>query len=96
MPMVRRKGLPVHDPGIYGQVFDNREVYEAKYRHELERTDLGRVALMHDGEVVDIFDDDYTASRAGFDRFSPGEFSTHPIGHPPLQVGSLGMFLLPA
>ncbi len=96
MHVARRKGLPVHDLSIYGQVFDNREVYEAKYRCELERTDLGRVALMHDGEVVDIFDDDYTASRAGFDRFSPGRFSTHPIGHPPAHLGGLGMFLLPA
>lgn len=94
--MARRKGLPVHDPGIYGQVFDNRKVYEATYRRELERTDLGRVALMHDGEVVDIFDDDYTASRAGFDRFPPGRFSTHPIGHPPVQLGCLGISLLPA
>ncbi|MCY3923964.1 MAG: hypothetical protein OXG52_00410 [bacterium] len=81
---------------IYGQVSDNREIFEAKYRRDLECTDLGRVALMHDGQVVDIFDDDYTASRAGFNRFPVGRFSTHPIGHPPTQLGCLGMSLLPA
>ena len=52
MPNGDEKGVTVQDPDVYGQVFDNREVYETEYRRELERTDLGRVALMHDGEVV--------------------------------------------
>ena len=86
----------MHESGICGQVAENREVFEARHHRDLEQTDLGRVALMHDGEVVDIFDDDYTASRAGFDRFPPGRFSTHPIGHPPIQLGCHGMSLLPA
>ena len=86
----------MHESSIYGQVADNREIFEANYRRDLERTDLGRVALLHDGELVGIFDDDFTASRAGFDRFPPGRFSTHPIGYPPVHLGCLGMSLLPA
>jgi hypothetical protein len=34
-----------------------------------------------------VFDERARARQFGFDRYPPGGFSIHPIGHPPLQVG---------
>ena len=44
---------------------------------------------MSDGELVEIFDDTSSATHAGYERFGMGGFSTHPIGHPPVRIGSI-------
>ena len=44
---------------------------------------------MSDGKLVEIFDDTSSATHAGYERFGMGGFSTHPIGHPSVRIGSM-------
>ena len=72
-----------------GPVWANHAVFQEEHEQRLLETDLGRVALMSDGELVEIFDDTSSAIHAGYERFGMGGFSTHPIGHPPVRIGSI-------
>ena len=65
----------------------NRIAYEAKYQHVLEQTDAGRIALMHDRELVDIYDDANVACEDGLDRYGSGNYSIVWIGARPLSLG---------
>ena len=65
----------------------NRVAYEAKYRHELEQTDTGRIALMHDEKLVDIYDDANIACEQGLERYGSGNYSIVWIGAKPLSLG---------
>ena len=72
-----------------GPVWANHAVFEEEHEQRLLETDHGRVALMSDGELVEIFDDTSSATHAGYERFGMGGFSTHPIGYPPVRIGSI-------
>lgn len=66
----------------------NRTAYEAKYQHDLELTDAGRIALMHDKELIDIYDDANVACRVGLERYGSGNYSIVWIGAKPLNLGA--------
>ncbi len=70
----------------------NRATYESM-KDELERNHLGRVALFHDGELVDIYNDAEDAYTAGKSTYGLGHFTTQTIGEPPIHLGilTLGM-----
>ena len=65
----------------------NRVAYEAKYRHDLEQTDTGRIALMHDERLVDIYDGANSACEQGLERYGSGNYSIVWIGAKPLSLG---------
>ena len=65
----------------------NRIAYEAKYQHDLERTDAGRIALMRDEELVGIYDDANAACEDGLERYGSGNYSIVRIGAEPLGLG---------
>jgi len=70
-------------------VWANHVVFRDEHEQRLLETDHGRVALMSDGALVGVFDDTSSATHAGYERFGMGGFSTHPIGHPPVRIGSI-------
>ena len=65
----------------------NRIAYEAKYQHDLEQTDAGRIALMHDEELVEVYDDANVACEDGLERYGSGNYSIVWIGAKPLSLG---------
>ena len=65
----------------------NRLAYEARYQHELEETECGHIALMHDEEVVGVYDDANVACEVGFERYGSGSFSIVRIGAKPVSLG---------
>ena len=68
------------------QVQKNREAYE-KLRDKLEYEHLGRYALMHNGEVIDIYNDSGDAYSIGCDKYGLGNFSIEKIGEKPISLG---------
>ena len=72
-----------------GPVWANHAVFQEEHEQRLLETDHGRVALMSDGQLVETFDDTSSATHAGYERYGMGGFSTHPIGHPPVRIGSI-------
>jgi hypothetical protein len=67
----------------------NYEAYVAKYQDELERTSPGRVALLHNRELVEIYNDWNDAYKVGCKDFGLGEFSLQKIGAEPAHFSSL-------
>ena len=65
----------------------NHAAYIEQYQSELERDHMGRVALMRDGEVVGLYNDEGDAYSMGCDKFGLGNFSVKPIGDRPVHMG---------
>lgn len=73
------------------QALKNFDAYEARHRAELEPEHNGKVALMHDEQVVGIYSDSEAAFAAGMKRYSRGEFSFQEIGAEPVFVSTLDL-----
>ena len=54
---------------------------------DLMNEHAGRVALLHDGGLVAIYNDDGDAYAVGCDQFGLGHFSTQRIGAAPQSLG---------
>ena len=70
-------------------VWTDHAIFKEEHEQRLLETDHGRVALMSDGELIGLFDDTSSATNAGYKQFGIGGFSTHPIGHAPVRIGSI-------
>ena len=64
----------------------NLAAYET-VREQLEAKHLGRTALIHQGEVVDIYNDSGDAYKVGCDNYGLGNFTIQVIGEPPNSLG---------
>ncbi len=74
------------------QLVKNRAAYNA-IKEEMEAEHFGRAALLHDGEVVDIYNDSGDAYAIGCEKFGLGNFSIEKIGEPPISLGVFTMCL---
>ena len=72
------------------QLEKNRKAYEA-VKDKLESKEFGRVALLHDGQVVAIYNDSGDAYDIGCERYGLGDFSMQKIGEPPVSLGIFTM-----
>ena len=69
------------------QAHDNFEAYQARYKSRLEAEQPGRVALMHDSELVAVYDTTADAYAIGCEKFGLGNFSLQEIGASPIHLG---------
>ena len=53
----------------------------------LEASELGRSALLHDGEVVAIYNDSGDAYQIGCEKYGLGNFTLQRIGQKPIDLG---------
>lgn len=65
----------------------NFTAYVERHRRELEEQHWGRIVLMHDGEVVGIYNDRTDAYSVGAEEFGLGNFSLQKIGEQPARLG---------
>jgi len=72
----------------------NIKAYNA-IREELERKHRGRTALLHDGQLISIYNDRWDARDIGCERFGEGRFSIKTIGTPPASLGAATMYAIP-
>ena len=71
------------------QAETNFTAYIDRYRKELEEQHWGRIVLMHDGEIVGIYNDRGDAYSIGCEKYDLGNFSLQQIGEQPAQLGIL-------
>ena len=69
------------------QLEANERAYEKNYREQLERDHHGKTALMHDGKVVEVYDDPNDLYLTGYERWGLGGFSMKEVGQKPLELG---------
>ena len=65
----------------------NHAAYLDKHQRDLERHSLGRVALMHDGELINVFNDEGDVYSIGCEKYGLGGFSIETIGARPVHLG---------
>ncbi len=70
----------------------NLAAYET-VRKQLEAKHLGRTALLHQGEVVDIYNDSGDAYKVGCDNYGLGNFAIQVIGQAPISLGFQTLFV---
>lgn len=68
----------------------NRKAFNEK-KLELEAEHFGRSVLLHNGEIVAIYNDSGDAYQIGCEKFGLGNFTTQKVGQGPI---SLGIFTL--
>lgn len=71
----------------------NYDAYKTRHRERLERQHLGRIALLHDAEVVSIWNDKGDAYQIGCEKYGLGNFSLQEIGARPADLGILAAAL---
>ncbi len=64
----------------------NLDAYEEK-KDDLERNHSGKIAVMHNGELVDIYNDEQDAYKSACARFGLGKFVIKQIGKKPISLG---------
>ena len=72
--------------GTSTELKKNRVTFESM-KEKLEASDMGRVALLHDGALIDIYNDAEDAYTAGKSRYGLGHFTTQTIGKKPIHLG---------
>lgn len=75
---------------VADQLQRNREAYD-KVREAVEAEHSGRFALMHGGEIIEIYNDSGDAYSIGCEKFGLGNFSIEKIGDTPISLGILAM-----
>lgn len=68
------------------QALSNHQAYRRRHREQMEAEHFGKIALLHDGEVVAVHEDRESAYAAGIGRYGLGEFSFEEIGARPIFV----------
>ena len=77
---------------IESQLDRNQAAYEA-IQADMEDKYLGRVVLMHDGEVVEIYNDSGDAYKIACEKYGLGNFSLVMVGEKPINLGFFTMFV---
>ena len=75
------------------QVQKNYEAYINEYQAEMEQTHLGKTLLMHDEEIIDMFEDPGMAYLRGYEEFGLGQFTLITVGEKPVQLGVMSIAL---
>lgn len=76
------------------QIKKNESAYLAR-KEELEALHPGKVLLMHDGEVINAYNDDGDAYSIGCEKYGLGQFSLRRVSQQPIDVGFAVLDLIP-
>lgn len=76
------------------QVDRNAEAYEL-IRKEIESKHMGRIVLMHDEKMVEVYNDSDDAYKIGCEKYGLGNFSLVNVGAKPIDLGYFTMFVKP-
>lgn len=82
----------VQSPPVAESQLDRNQVAYEAIRPEMEDKHLGRVVLMHDGEVVEIYNDSGDAYKIGCEKYGLGKFSLVNVGEQPINLGFFTMY----
>ncbi len=84
----------MHPPEVIAELEKNQEAYDA-VKDQMEAEHWGRTVLLHDGNVVAIYNDEGDAYDIGCEKFGLGRFSLHYVGRQPVDLGFHALSLSP-
>ena len=68
----------------------NKDAYR-KMKDRMEIDHPGKVVLLHNGELVDVFEDKTDAYKIGCERFGLGHFFLQTVGDRPISLGFMAL-----
>ena len=74
------------------QLDRNQAAYESR-RAEMEAAHFGKVVLLHDGEIIEVYNDKGDAYKIGREKYGLGNFSLVNVGEKPISLGYYTSFL---
>lgn len=77
------------------QLEKNWETFK-KIKGDLEADNMGRTALLHDGELIAIYNDSGDAYSIGREKYGLGNFSIETFGEKPRSLGYFTAYVQPA
>lgn len=80
-------------PTEFAELDKNQAAYD-EIRERMEAEHLGGIALMHDGEVIDVYNDGGDAYKIACEKYGLGNFSLITIGEKPIRLGGLTMAMI--
>ncbi len=80
-------------PTEYEELDKNQAAYD-EIREKMEAEHLGGIVLMHDGEVIDVYNDGGDAYKIACEKYGLGNFSLITVGEQPIRLGGLTMSLI--
>ena len=75
------------------QVQKNYDAYINEHQAEMEQAHLGKTLLMHDEEIIDMFEDPGKAYLRGYEEYGLGQFTLITVGEKPVQLGVMSIAL---
>ena len=76
----------MHPTEVISELQKNQAAFN-EIKEEMKADNLGRTVLLHDGEVIDVYDDKDDAYNAACEKFGLGRFSLHQVGERPIELG---------
>ena len=84
----------MHSPEVIEELKKNRAAFE-EVRVHLELEHWGKTALLSNGTMVAIYNDEEDAYQVGCEKFGLGCFSLQQIGARPIDLGFQAIFIEP-
>ena len=81
-----------HGDGPKTELEKNWAAFKAQ-EESLKTENFGRTVLLHEGEIVQIYNDSGDAYSIGCEKFGLGKFSIQTIGEKPRSLGILTMHI---
>ena len=79
-------GAVMHPPKVIAELNKNRAAFDL-VKGQMEAEHWGKTVLLHDGNVVAIYNDEGDAYDIGCEKFGEGRFSIHLAGERPVKPG---------
>ena len=76
----------VHPPEIMAELEKNQSAYD-EVKEDMETNHWGRLVLLSNGKVIDIYNDEKDACAIGNRLFGLGNFSVIRVGERPTDLG---------
>ena len=76
----------MHPAEVIAELKKNQAAFN-KIKEEMEANYLGRTVLLHNGEVIDVYNDKDDAYDIACEKFGLGHFSLHEVGERPIDLG---------
>lgn len=76
----------LHDPQVIANISKDKKAYD-EIRAEMEDAHWGKTVVMHNGDVVAIYNDRGDAYNIAREKFGLGNFSLHLVGQQPINLG---------
>ncbi len=84
--------MQLHSPEVMAELEKNWQAFKSQ-QAQLEAKHWGKIAMFHDGELVDVYNNESDAYSIAVEKFELGSFILQHVGERPIDLGFHTMFV---